>query len=136
MGAALCCLNRFNSLPMLRLTFKSRFPGTKMSKTMYKTTKWPEYNQALVNRGLIIFWVDEEAIKSWECQSHQGRRGRSIVVNTKWSKFVLRAPANTVLDRTNLVAFISSIMLKLVLIWQVAFTSCLNRDSEFIGSIH
>ncbi|NBI56327.1 IS5/IS1182 family transposase, partial [Photobacterium alginatilyticum] len=39
-----------------------------MSKTKvrYKTNNWKEYNQALINRGSITFWIDEEAISSWE----------------------------------------------------------------------
>jgi len=49
-----------------------------MSKQTYKTTNWPEYNQALVNRGSITFWIDEEAIKSWVCESHHGKRGRGF----------------------------------------------------------
>ncbi|AWG86254.1 transposase [Vibrio parahaemolyticus] len=33
-----------------------------MAKPRYKTTNWIHYNQALVNRGSLTFWIDEEAI--------------------------------------------------------------------------
>ncbi|MET2898756.1 IS5 family transposase [Vibrio rotiferianus] len=45
-------------------------------KARYKTNNWKEYNQALISRGSITFWIDEEAISSWECLSHHGGRGR------------------------------------------------------------
>ncbi|OLQ75743.1 IS5 family transposase [Photobacterium proteolyticum] len=50
-----------------------------MSKTKvrYKTNNWKEYNQALINRGSITFWIDEEAISSWCSSSLHGGRGRS-----------------------------------------------------------
>ncbi|AIW15915.1 Transposase [Vibrio tubiashii] len=32
-----------------------------MSKPRYKTTNWKQYNQALINRGSLTFWIDEEA---------------------------------------------------------------------------
>lgn len=33
-----------------------------MSKTRYKTANWKQYNEALINHGSLIFWIDEEAI--------------------------------------------------------------------------
>ncbi|EIO2938262.1 IS5/IS1182 family transposase, partial [Vibrio vulnificus] len=34
-----------------------------MAKPRYKTTNWKHYNQALINRGSLTFWIDEEAIQ-------------------------------------------------------------------------
>ncbi len=42
-----------------------------MPKPRYKTT----YNKALINRGSLTFWIDEEAIAEWK-QNKQGKRGR------------------------------------------------------------
>ncbi|EGQ8084645.1 hypothetical protein ABF107_004594 [Vibrio parahaemolyticus] len=36
-----------------------------MTKPHYKTTNWKHYNQALINRGSLTFWIDEEAIQLW-----------------------------------------------------------------------
>ncbi|AAO07375.1 Transposase [Vibrio vulnificus CMCP6] len=46
-----------------------------MPKPRYKTTNWKQYNKALINRGSLIFWIDEEAIREWK-QSKQKKRGR------------------------------------------------------------
>lgn len=46
-----------------------------MPKPRYKTTHWKQYNKALINRGSLIFWIDEEAIAEWK-QNKQGKRGR------------------------------------------------------------
>jgi hypothetical protein len=34
--------------------------GEKKSKKKYKVRNWKEYNEALVNRGRIEFWLSEE----------------------------------------------------------------------------
>ncbi|EOX4789513.1 IS5 family transposase [Vibrio alginolyticus] len=49
-----------------------------MPKPRYKTNNWKQYNQALVNRGSLTFWIDEEAISEWN-QIKQNRRGRPRV---------------------------------------------------------
>ena len=46
-----------------------------MSKPRYKTTNWKQYNKALINRGSLTFWIDEETIREWK-QSKQNKRGR------------------------------------------------------------
>lgn len=50
-------------------------PAGKKKKT-YKVRNWKEYNEALVNRGKLIFWITEEAIKEWEEKKKTGKRGR------------------------------------------------------------
>ncbi|TDW59369.1 DDE family transposase [Oceanimonas baumannii] len=32
----------------------------------------------MVNRGSLTFWIDEQAIKQWNCHQHHGRRGRGF----------------------------------------------------------
>ena len=44
-------------------------------KPRYKTTNWKQYNKALINRGSLTFWIDEEAIAEWKLNK-QGKRGR------------------------------------------------------------
>ncbi len=46
-----------------------------MSKPRYKTTNWRKYNNSLINRGSLTFWIDEEAITEWK-HPKQDRRGR------------------------------------------------------------
>ncbi|EEX30854.1 transposase [Vibrio coralliilyticus ATCC BAA-450] len=47
-----------------------------MSKPKYRAKNWPQYNQSLINRGSLTFWIDETAIKQWNHQTKQPKRGR------------------------------------------------------------
>ncbi|SUI61896.1 Uncharacterised protein [Shewanella baltica] len=49
-----------------------------MGKSMRKIVNWKQYNQALVSRGSLTFWVDEAAVKVWYCHEHHGGRGRGF----------------------------------------------------------
>lgn len=46
-----------------------------MPKPRYKTTNWKQYNNSLINRGSLTFWIDEEAIPEWK-HPKQERRGK------------------------------------------------------------
>jgi transposase len=35
------------------------------TKTPYRIRNWPKYNAALIERGSLTLWVDEEALKAW-----------------------------------------------------------------------
>ncbi|PQJ44596.1 hypothetical protein BTO01_29165 [Vibrio jasicida] len=50
-----------------------------MSKTKvrYKINNRKEYNQALINKDSITFWIDEDAISPWESSSLHGGLGRN-----------------------------------------------------------
>jgi len=51
--------------PKTPLTDKKR----KSKKKKYKVRNWKEYDEALVNRGRVIFHITKEAIEKWEkCQ--------------------------------------------------------------------
>jgi hypothetical protein len=50
-----------------------------MGKSKHNITNWSQYNKAHVNRGSLTFRVDEQAIKSWRCTGHNGRRGRGYI---------------------------------------------------------
>ena len=36
------------------------------NKTQYRVRNWAAYNTALVNRGQLTLWVDEEALQAWQ----------------------------------------------------------------------
>nr|BBV20731.1 IS5 family transposase [Escherichia coli] len=42
----------------------------------FKITNWPTYNKALINRGSITFWLDDEAIQAWYESATPSSRGR------------------------------------------------------------
>ncbi|ANN29700.1 hypothetical protein BST55_23770 [Vibrio vulnificus] len=43
-----------------------------MPKARYKTTNWKQYNPALINRGSLTFWIDEEVIAEWKQSTRLG----------------------------------------------------------------
>ncbi|MGB5018306.1 MAG: IS5 family transposase [Candidatus Moraniibacteriota bacterium] len=51
-------------------------PTKKSGKKKYKVRNWKEYNEALVNRGRILFQITEEAVKQWEEAERNKKRGR------------------------------------------------------------
>ena len=47
-----------------------------MAKQKFKITNWRNYNKALINRGSITFWVDDEAIQAWYESATPASRGQ------------------------------------------------------------
>ncbi|WP_177934217.1 transposase, partial [Klebsiella grimontii] len=47
-----------------------------VTKQKFKITNWPTYNKALINRGSITFWLDDEAIQAWYESATPSSRGR------------------------------------------------------------
>lgn len=47
-----------------------------MAKQKYKITNWKTYNKALISRGSITFWLDDEAIQAWYDSVAPSSRGR------------------------------------------------------------
>lgn len=45
---------------------------------MYHVTNWKAYNQALVDRGRLNLWLDEEAVKNWSPEKKK-KRGRPFL---------------------------------------------------------
>lgn len=45
-------------------------------KKKYRVRNWKEYNEALVNRGKIMFWITEEAMREWQEKRKTGKRGK------------------------------------------------------------
>lgn len=54
-----------------------------MIKAKHKISNRKQYNQALVNRGSITFWVDNAAIQGWHCNTHHGKRSRGFTFTLK-----------------------------------------------------
>lgn len=49
-----------------------------MAKKAYRVRNWKDYNQALVNRGSITFWIDEQTIEDWHSKLKPVKRGRPL----------------------------------------------------------
>lgn len=52
-------------------------------KGAYKITNWAKYNAALVGRGSITFWFDDEVLASWRHANDVVRRGHPFVYSDR-----------------------------------------------------
>jgi IS5 family transposase len=52
-------------------------------KGCYRITNWAKYNTALVGRGSITFWFDEEVLASWRHANEVVRRGHPFVYSDR-----------------------------------------------------
>jgi hypothetical protein len=85
-----------------------------MSKKDYRVRNWRDYNEALVNRGSITFWFDEEAIKKWHVKGEESRgRGRPKEYNDIAILCGLTLKAVFRLTFRSVEGFVSSIIKKL-----------------------
>ena len=47
----------------------------KSAKNTYRIRNWNNYNKALVNRGSLTLWIDEQTISAWKNFHRSGKRG-------------------------------------------------------------
>lgn len=84
----------------------------KKEKKHYKVRNWREYNQALVDRGKITFWITEEALNAWyeqEKNLKKKKRGKPKIY--------------------------SNVAIETALILQQVFRLPLRQTEGFLGSI-
>lgn len=80
-----------------------------MGKARHNISNWRQYNRALINRGSLTFWVDEQAIEQWYCGEHHGRRGRGFQYSDSAIETALMLKAFFGLPFRALEGFINSI---------------------------
>ena len=51
-------------------------PPADPPKARYRIRNWKAYNQALVQRGSLTIWLDQDMLQSWENQDKNGKVGR------------------------------------------------------------
>ncbi|MVM37052.1 hypothetical protein GO730_04220 [Spirosoma sp. HMF3257] len=56
--------------PRRQPSLKSRKsdPKAKTPKDKYRLTNWPDYNKALINRGFVTLWLDDDTLAKWYFQ--------------------------------------------------------------------
>ncbi|MGV3002805.1 IS5 family transposase [Vibrio sp. E150_018] len=100
-----------------------------MPKPRYKTTNWKQYNKALINRGSLTFWIDEEAIREWK-QSKQKKRGRPrfisdlAITTALMMKRIFSMPLRTRQGFINSVFMLASVPL------QCPHYTCISRRAK------
>lgn len=61
-----------------RSTKRSRCRFKKDQQRTYRIRNWSQYNAALVARGSLTIWVEQDLAQSWFHQQASGRRGASL----------------------------------------------------------
>src|SRR5215469_15708408 len=61
----------------------------KSAKKSYKVINWPEYNQALVNRGNFTLWIAEDVIQQWRHENDDIKVGRPFVYSDRAIETIL-----------------------------------------------
>ena len=81
-----------------------------MSKQQYRIQNWSDYNSALVGRGRITLWFDEESIRSWLSSTSTGKRGRPCIYSDSAITCLLLIKAVFKLDFRTLQGFAESLV--------------------------
>ncbi|HDY8021450.1 TPA: IS5 family transposase [Vibrio vulnificus] len=100
-----------------------------MPKPRYKTTNWKQYNKALINRGSLTFWIDEEAIREWK-QSKQKKRGRPRVFSDLAITTALMMKRIFSMPLRTLQGFIDSVFLLARVPLQCPHYTCISRRAK------
>jgi hypothetical protein len=56
---------------------------TSKVQSVCKISKWAKYNESLVQRGSITFWLDEEVVEQWAHANSVGKVGRPFVYSDR-----------------------------------------------------
>ncbi|WP_425667491.1 IS5 family transposase [Vibrio tubiashii] len=103
-----------------------------MAKPRYKTTNWKHYNQALINRGSLTFWIDEEAVQQWT-QIKQGNRGRPRLFSDLAITTALIVKRVFSLPLRGLQGFINSIFKLAQLPLSCPHYSCISKRAKTVN---
>lgn len=68
-------------------------PPAASAKARYRVTNWRDYNRALVARGSITLWIDEEVLAGWRATGGRGLRYSDAAIICALSlRMVFRLP--------------------------------------------
>ncbi|WP_370560104.1 IS5 family transposase [Escherichia coli] len=103
-----------------------------MGKSKHKISNWKQYNQALVQRGSLTVWMDEQAIQQWHCQTHHGRRGRGFHYSDSAIETALMLKAVFKLPLRALEGFINSLFELMNVPLQSPDYSCISKRAKTV----
>ncbi|TFF78936.1 transposase, partial [Aeromonas taiwanensis] len=103
-----------------------------MGKSKHKISNWKQYTQALVQRGSLTVWMDEQAIQQWHCQTHHGRRGRGFHYSDSAIETALMLKAVFKLPLRALEGFINSLFQLMNVPLQSPDYSCISKRAKTV----
>ena len=104
-----------------------------MGKSKQKISNWKLYNQALVKRGSLTLWMDEQAIKHWHCQTHHGHRGRGFHYSDRAIETALMLKSVFKLPLRALEGFINSLFQLMDVPLQSPDNSCISKRAKQVN---
>ncbi len=104
-----------------------------MGKSKQKISNWKLYNLALVKRGSLTLWMDEQAIKHWHCQTHHGRRGRGFHYSDRAIDTALMLKSVSKLPLRALEGFINTLFQLMDVPWQSPDYSCISKRPKQVN---
>jgi len=104
-----------------------------MGKSKHKIRNWKQYNHALVQRGSLTVWMDEQAIKQWHCQTHHGRRGRGFHYSNSAIETALMLKGLFNLPLRALEGFINSLFTLMAVPLQSPDYSCISKRAKQVN---
>ncbi len=103
-----------------------------MPKPRYKTTNGKQYNQALINRGSLTFWIDDETVQHWK-QVKQGTRGRPRLFSDLAITTALMVKRVFSMPLRSLQGFINSIFKLAQLPLSCPHYSCISKRAKAVN---
>ena len=100
------------------------------TKPTYRIRNWPEYNRALIQRGSITIWVEENAIKSWFSSFHTCQAGRPATYSNEAILTMLLLREIYKLTLRSLQGFVKSIFFMMGLNLPVPSYSQISRRAK------
>jgi IS5 family transposase len=102
-----------------------RIPPAPSATPRYRVANWRDYNRALVARGSITLWIDEEVLSGWRAPGGKGRRYSDAAILAALS---LRAAFKLTLRQTE--GFLASLKPSLGLTIEVPHYSTFCRRAR------
>ena len=105
-------------------------PPAPRPKAVYRVRNWKEYNQALVKRGSLTLWFDQDSIAAWYAPKDPNKRGHPIVYSDAAILCVLTLKAVFRLRLRQAEGFVGSLLELLNLELSVPDYSTLSRRAK------
>lgn len=112
---------------------KSGEKRTDKGKKKYRIRNWKEYNEALVNRGRILFWITEDALRQWKEREKTGRRGKPKVFSDIAIEVALTLRAVFHLPLRQTEGFLGSVLERIGALVKAPDYSTLSIRSRFLS---
>ena len=104
-----------------------------MQKKIYKIRNWSEYNKALIQRGSINIWIEEESLKKWYSSSHTCSAGRPKTYSDEAILMLLVLREVFKLQLRNLQGFVESIFKFMNLDLSVPYYTQISRRAKSLN---